>query len=203
MASTDQTSPFDPDNPVEIEPVSFSEIALERGEDDLISRALRSVLDAVCPVNMRRAEVNGPRPGRPSRYTVEMHQTLCRLSALGASPQTTAEAAGISVSTLQRWFQQYPALKADMDRTAKLSEVGLIMIVRQLAEGDGPTALAAAKFMLERRFGWTPEAKLSVDVTKTPEEIAATIATEMYGITQDDNGNPDAPKSSSFPAFPV
>lgn len=127
-----------------------------------------------------------PGPGRPTHEpTDETREVVCKMSACGVTHDAIAHIVGVSDETLRKHYGGELAF----GNAQVVSDVAGALIKRAL--GEGPDAVNAQKFFLERRGGieWRP--KQEVDVTfKTSIANALEKARRRaadYAISTDDD----------------
>jgi hypothetical protein len=67
--------------------------------------------------------VEAPRPGRPTKRSVEREQTILRLIARGNTRTAAAGAAGIDLRTLERWCKASVGFRRAVERAEHQAEV--------------------------------------------------------------------------------
>lgn len=115
------------------------------------------------------------------KYSADMHAKVCRLKFLGLSDAATARALRISPSTMIDWKIKYPQLACDMETAKELANADAAGILKELMDGDGPTAFNAVRYFLSSH---SPEFR-EPSAVPPPTDINVTIQQirqQIYGL---------------------
>lgn len=97
-------------------------------------------------------------PGRPTKFSPELQEIICKKIADGATYAEAAEAAGVDYTTLLKWrqagekaeggklFEFYHAIKTAEDQSKQT------LLKRIVTAGKDPKFWQANAWILERRF---------------------------------------------------
>lgn len=104
--------------------------------------------------------------GRPTTYSDERHEAICKSLEAGMSRTTAAELIGINRSTLESWREKYPAFNHDVRMAmAKAKRRASLVIARSIAEGD--VASAWRYLAMQEREEWREQNDLNINHSGT------------------------------------
>ena len=88
--------------------------------------------------------------GRPTKYSPAVAWRICEAVARGCSREGAAALAGISVSTLHEWRNEFPEFSDGLEKADARFEAACVASVRQA--GRDPRKWTASAWLLERKF---------------------------------------------------
>lgn len=89
-------------------------------------------------------------PPTLASYTTERHHMLLVCRANGYNNSSAAKAMGISLTTLQRWFEVMPELEEESEQAAKIMGLGILQRYFKTMDRNNPAAVKALMHFIDR-----------------------------------------------------
>ena len=124
---------------------------------------------------MQTDDENQSSVGRPTKYSQQTIDRVCKALADGMPIKSSCIAAGIGVTTLNEWRDKYPEIEERMNQAReRFREKALPTIKKAIDNDDWRVAVAALKLVF-------PEYRESskVDVTATAQVSTLVLTEEM------------------------
>jgi hypothetical protein len=108
---------------------------------------------------------------RPSKYTPEVASRITDALTAGNTRSASAQSAGVSEDSLERWMKRYAGFAASVLRAEAAAEVEHVANLAQAARAG---SIMASIFWLERRRyrDWGKVDRLEIEVRTVAERVA-------------------------------
>lgn len=129
--------------------------------------------------------------GRPTKYSKNISDAICRNLSLGATRTAAAQAAGIHRDTLAEWLKSFPAFSDAVARSEAEAEVRCAAAITKAMPSDW----RAAAFWLSRRRNKSWGEKKQIDLRNlTTEQLIALLNEEDSGGVGEAERDPAEPE---------